>query len=218
MYMKKLSVLTLAFMSSFAVMAQDTGMDPDKAHKPMRTEMSTDVRFGIKAGVNLATFEIDDDDVADFETNNKTSFHAGVFVNIPLGGTLRFQPELVYSGQGTKGRFGTSNFESDYHYLNIPLMFQVQSPGGFFGELGPQVGFLLKAETEAGGTTVDVKDDAKKLDFGLSGGIGYLTRVGLGLNARYNLGFASIADNDDDEKYKNRVLSLGLVYHFGAAK
>ncbi len=79
----------LAAIASFGVMAQDTG-------QPMRTEMSTAVRFGVKAGVNLATLEIDDDSPTnEVETNNKTSFHGGFFVNVPIGGMFRFQPELL---------------------------------------------------------------------------------------------------------------------------
>ncbi len=82
----------LAAIAGFGLMAQDTNPKP-----MLRTEMSTQVRFGIKAGVNLATLEIDDDSPSnDVETNNKTSFHGGVFVNIPLAGMFRFQPELLF--------------------------------------------------------------------------------------------------------------------------
>jgi hypothetical protein len=92
------------------------------------------------------------------------------------------------------------------------------SASGLFIEAGPQVGFLLKAENEDG---VDLKEDMKKTDFGAGAGIGYLSRIGLGLNARYTMGFSNIMEDDsagDEGKYKNRVLSIGLVYHLGAAK
>ena len=220
MFMKKISFLTLAALTSLTVLAQNTD---DKAHKPIRTEMSTETRFGIKGGVNLATLEVDDDfaGLEDFETNNKTSFHGGIFVNIPLGDVLRFQPELVYSGQGSKVAgtvLGTEyRDEWDMHYLSIPLMFQVQSSGGFFAEAGPHVNFLLSAKDEEEN---DLKDelDLKTLDYGVGVGIGYLSRIGLGINGRYNFGFANIYDQDDNFKVKNRTINLGLVYHFGAHK
>lgn len=223
--MKKISLLSLAFASAFAASAQNIG-DPDKAHKPLRTEMSVQPRFGIKAGVNLATLEIDDDSQTNpINTNNKTSFHAGLFANIPLSDMWRFQPEVVYSGQGSKvsqTALGTTvNDEWDMHYVNVPLMFQLQTKGGFFVEAGPHVGFLVKAKDEDDN---DLKDalNLKSVDFGAGGGIGYLSRIGLGINARYNLGFANIYDDDanssDDGKLKNRVVNIGLVYHFGAAK
>ncbi|MFN2458825.1 MAG: porin family protein [Chitinophagaceae bacterium] len=217
--MKKISLFTLTVLIGLGVFAQDQPV--------LRTEMAVTPRFGIKAGVNMPTLEIDDDSQTNpLNTNMKTSFNAGVFVNVPLGGNLRFQPELVYNGQGSKVSTtvgaSTQNFEYDFHYLSVPLMFQLQSPGGFWGELGPQIGFLLKGEQDGPGSTeVDLKDDMKKTDFSASAGIGYLSRIGLGLGARYNMGFSNIYDADapnDEGKYKNRVLSFSLYYHFGANK
>ena len=220
MIMKKISLFTLAALTSLAVMAQNTD---DKAHKPLRTEMSTETRFGIKGGVNLASLEVDDDFAGEeFDLNNKTSFHGGLFVNIPLGDVLRFQPELLYSGQGSKIKaevLGEEfNDEWDLHYLSIPLMFQLQTQGGFYAEAGPHINFLLSAKNEE---EEDLKDilDLKSLDYGLGVGIGYLSRIGLGVGARYNFGMANIYDADNDEgKIKNRTINIGLVYHFGAHK
>jgi hypothetical protein len=222
MFMKKISLFMLAIVASFGVMAQDT------EQRPMRTEMSTQIRFGVKAGVNLATLEIDDDSPSnDVETNNKTSFHGGVFVNIPLAGMFRFQPELLFSGQGSKIQAsnsplpGTRNTEWDFRYISVPMMFQYQTTGGFLVEAGPHVNFLINARDEE---DRDLKDllDMKTLDYGIGAGIGYLSRIGLGVGARYNLGFANIYDADagsnDDGKLKNRVLNIGLTYHFGANK
>ena len=218
--MKKISLFTLAALTSLAVTAQNTD---DKAHRPLRTEMETKTRFGIKAGVNMATLEIDDDSQSTpFNTNNKTSFHAGVLVNIPLGDRVAIQPELVYSGQGSKVSATVLNQtvrdEFDFHYLNIPLMLQAKVTSGLFLEVGPQVGFLLSAKNEA---EDDLKDDMKKTDFGAGVGIGYLSRIGLGINGRYNLGFSNISEDDsqgDEGKLKNRVIQIGLVYLFGAHK
>lgn len=223
--MKKISLLALAFISTMAVSAQQ---DPDKAHKPLRTEMSTQPRFGLKAGVNLASLEIDDDSQSNpLNTNSKTGFHGGVFVNLPLGGIFAVQPEVVFSTQGSKVSGSvvvppstTVPFrdEWDFYYLNVPVMLQAKLTSGLFLEAGPQVGFLLKAENDAGD---DLKDEMKKTDFGAGAGIGYLSRIGLGINARYTMGFSNILEDNssgDEGKYKNRVASIGLVYHLGAAK
>lgn len=207
-------------MSGLAVHAQQ---NPDNGHKPMRTDMEVTPRFGLRAGVNLATIEIDDDSQSNpINTNNKTSFHAGAFVNIPIGGIFRIQPEVNYSGQGSKvsaSILGTEvRDEWDFHYINVPVMLQLQSRGGLFVETGPQVGFLLSAKDE---DDTDLKEDMKKTDFGWGAGIGYLSRIGLGINGRYNFGFSNIYDEDaagDEGKYKNRTIQLGLVYHFGAHK
>ena len=225
--MKKISFLALAFISALAVSAQQ---DPDKAHKPLRTEMSQQIRFGLRSGVNIATYEIDDDSQSPGpDVNTKTSFHGGAFVNIPIAGAFRIQPEVDFSAQGTKYDNANSTIgnleEEDVYYINVPVMLQLQSSGGFFVETGPQIGFLIKGETEGTGVfnDVDIKDQRKGIDFAWGGGLGYLSRIGLGVNARYNLGLSNILNNDDspstDEgKLKTRTLQIGLVYHFGAAK
>jgi hypothetical protein len=229
--MKKISFLALAFISTLAVSAQQ---DPDKAHKPMRTDMSVQTRFGLRAGVNLASLELDDDySNTNYSTNSKTSFHAGAFVNIPIGGVFRFQPEVSYVGQGSKvnGAFVSTplqsgRYELDFHYIAVPLMLQAQTNSGFFVEAGPQVALLLKAQEEQENTDVDLKDNdlVRTTDFGAAAGIGYLSRIGLGLNARYVHGFSNVFNSDDapndtqDREISNRGVQIGLVYHFGAHK
>jgi hypothetical protein len=87
------------------------------------------------------------------------------------------------------------------------------------------LGFLLGANREditAGGST-DNKNMMKTTDFMWSGGVGYLSPVGLGVHARYNHGFSNVlnADNDNMQqpgKLQNRVIQIGLMYHFGGHK
>ena len=235
--MKKISLFALALAAGFTGMAQN--QDPDRAHKPMRTEMSVQPRFGIRGGVSLSMLELDDDYQSlgtNYDTETKTTFHAGIFANIPLGGALRIQPEISYYGGGSKVR-GTTvsnpnplqnrNYELDFHYIGLPVMFQWQSPTGFFVELGPQGAVLISGKEEiTDGEETDLKDRelVKQLDFGAAGGIGYLSRIGLGLNARYYHGLSNVFNSDNapsgtqDREISTRSLQIGLVYHFGAAK
>ena len=118
----------------------------------LTTPMEVKTRFGIKGGVNLATLEIDDESTPNMNTNMKTSFHGSAFVNIPLASSFRFQPEIMFSSQGTKSSVRSSTDENlagideyDFRYLAVPLMFQWMSTGGFFVELGPQFSYLTKA-------------------------------------------------------------------------
>jgi predicted porin len=59
-------------------------------------------------------------------------------------------------------------------------------------------------------------------DIGWSAGAGYLSRIGLGVNARYNYGFRNVVKEDSNGNsigdLENRVIQIGLVYHFGAHK
>lgn len=223
--MKKISLFTLVMTTGLAVFAQ--------SEPTLRTPMESKVRFGLKGGVNLATLHLTQDDYPSGQapnTNMKTSGFGGVFVNLPLNTSFRLQPEVVFSSQGSKlkgGALGSGSYEIDAQYVNIPVMFQYQTPGGFFVEAGPQLGFLVKAEMDGpddtGSGDIDIKDKMKTTDFSLGGGIGYLSRIGLGVNARYNAGLSNVfnAENDNNQlqgKAKNSVVQIGLLYHFGAGK
>jgi predicted small secreted protein len=238
MFMKKISLLAIAFATTCTAMAQDgTQQGTGKDFKPLRTPMSKAVRFGVQAGVNMAKFN-DNNYSYDLNTNTKTGFHFGAFVNIPLGGPLRFQPGILYNTYGSKldvrpgfpaSAAGTSttaqSVEQDLQYISLPLMLQFQSRTGVFVELGPQVSFLGKTELQYENSDEDNKDAFDKLDVSAAIGAGYLSRIGIGLNLRYNFGLSNVVEDNggnnssnDGPELKNRVFSIGLVYHFGAAK
>lgn len=225
MCMKKICLFTLAIITGFTVFAQDA--------PTLRTPMESKIRFGVKGGVNLATLHLTQDDFPEGmapNTNLKTSGFGGLFVNVPLSSNFRLQPEVVFSSQGSKlkgGALADDNYEIDAQYINVPVMFQYQTNGGFIVEAGPQIGVLVKAEMDgpddSGAGDMDIKDNMKTTDFSVAGGIGYLSRIGLGINARYNAGLSNVLNSDDDEfelggKAKNSVIQIGLVYHFGAYK
>ena len=203
----------------------------------LTTPMEVKPRFGIKGGVNLASLEIDDDTPAtNFNTNSKTSFHVGVYGNIPLSDMFRFQPELLYVGGGSKvsgtplsGNQGsTENYEADFDYLALPLKIQLATKSGFFVEAGPQIAFLTTARQDNNsGEDPDIKDEGiiKKTDFSGVAGIGYLSRIGLGIHATYMHGFSNVFDTDNAEntnpiggEVSNRGILIGLHYSFGAGK
>ena len=218
--MKKTSLFILALSTSLAVFAQTT-------------EMSVKPRFGIKAGANLAKLRPSDYPSTEPKTNLHTSLYAGLLANIPLGtGGFAIQPEVLYSGQGSKMNqtttIGTvtteSKYEQDLSYINVPLMLQWKAPGGFYVETGPQVGFLLKANQEGPGTTeAENKDQHENFEFSWGGGVGYLSRVGLGIGARYNHGITNVLNNEgtaagSEAELKSSVINIGLFWHFGAGK
>ncbi len=220
--MKKISVFALAFAASVAVVAQET-------QPQLRTPRMNKVMFGLDAGVNLARLDANEGDFPAGtapSTNNKTAFHVGAFVNVPLGGMVSLKPQVIYSKQGSKLRVGSTDYEEDLDYIYVaPAALHLMTAGGFIVETGPMLGLLLSGSRENtnNNTSVDVKDARKDLDFMWSGGIGYLSRVGLGVHARYNHGFSNVlnADNDTQQspgKLQNRLFQIGLMYHFGGHK
>lgn len=163
--------------------------------------------FGAKAGVNFADITGDNAD-----GDVRTSFHLGLVAEIPFAEKFYFGPEVLYSSQGTKD--GDDHLKLDY--IQIPLMARYYVSEGFNFELGPQLGFLVKADAELDGETEDVKDLFKDFEYGINFGLGYKLTNGLFFQGRYNLGLANINDFEefDDSKIHNSVIQLSVGFMF----
>ncbi len=187
---------------------------------------SNDVRFGIKAGLNIANLNVSGD--AFPSTKAVPNLHVGAFVEIGISEKWAFQPELVYSIQGAKFDLlyveGSDVYDTEntfkLHYLNIPLMFKYNENKLFF-EAGPQIGFLTSAKLKTeisglGSGEQDAKELFKSIDFGLGFGLGYNFTEKLAVSARYNLGLTNIAETEDGDntKIKNSVFAFSLAYKF----
>jgi|SRR5690606_13034398 len=190
-----------------------------------------EVQFGAKAGVNFASIGGDDTDGMD----GRTSFHVGGVAEIKFSEKFSFQPELLYSSQGSKFEESESAGGISYSYeeklkldyINIPLMAKYYVAEGFSLEAGPQVGFLVSANGEyeevisGGGMDesdsgdADVKEFYKGIDFGVNIGVGYKMESGLNFGARYNLGLSDINDVEGyDGKNQNNVIQVSVGFMF----
>mgnify|MGYP003671343855 CR=1 FL=1 len=197
---------------------------------------STDITFGAKAGVNLATLSGDIED-----NSSKIGFHVGGYAEFMVSDKFSVQPELVFSQQGTKEDYSESaSFGGDSYsyeeetkikanYLNLPVLAKFYVADGFSLEAGPQVGFLLSADleseftetetiggvttTESGSFEADAKDAYKGIDFGLAVGAGYKLDGGLNFALRYNLGLSSVSEDDEFDVFNN-VLQFSVGYSF----
>jgi hypothetical protein len=195
-------------LSAFSLMTVIAQAQSQGTTSTATVKTGSGVSFGIKAGVNVASLK--DNQTSDIDP--RTGFHAGLLANIPLSGSFRLQPEITYSSQGAK--YNTLG-EEKVNYVNIPILLQYQFPGGFRLQTGPQLGLLTDAKLErlSGGET-DVKDQFSTADVSWAFGAAYLTPLGLGIDARYNLGLNNVVDTDL-HTVKNQVWQFGLFYQFG---
>lgn len=169
---------------------------------------SAQVNFGLKAGMNISTLRGDGVEKA----NSLIGANVGAFVNIPVSTTFSFQPEVLYSMEGAKEDVFDTKIM--LNYVNIPLMLKYTDASGFFGELGPQIGFLTSAKSKINGNTADIKDLFKSTNFSLGIGAGFNFTPSVGVGLRYNLGLSNISeDTNDDVKTGN--FSIGIHYSFG---
>jgi hypothetical protein len=187
--MKKLFMIAVCFAAMTSIYAQT-------------------VQFGIKGGVNIADMKVDDGT----DLDARGSFHVGGLAHIHVSRQFAVQPEIYYSGQGAKEPGAVYRF----NYLNVPVLLQYMTGGGFRLQTGPQLGILLSAKDEdpGEGITYDVKNSLNDVDFAWSFGAGYkFPGSGFGIDARYNLGITNISESEVTE-YRNRVFQVGLFYQF----
>jgi hypothetical protein len=179
-----------------------------------------EVRFGFKAGLNLASVGGDAYYTGFGGFDSRTSFHIGALVEIPFTDKISVQPEVLYSGQGSKTNYGfgtTADVKLDY--INIPVMGKYHIIAGLSGELGPVIGILVKADGLDYDTGVqgDIKDQYKKVDVGVGIGASYQLPMGFFGSLRYNKGVTDINDiNDEDFRAKNQnnVFQVSAGYTF----
>lgn len=178
------------------------------------------VLFGAKAGINFANLSFDPEDEG-FETSMRTGFTAGVLLVVPANARIAFQPEVLFSQQGTKVEDpadAANEGSIKLNYVNVPLLANIRLGGGGDNTwsllVGPQIGFRTSAKAEANDEELDIKDDTEGTDFGLVAGLAGMFRNFV-VDARYTWGLSNInADELDDQKVKNRVftISVGVVF------
>lgn len=180
-----------------------------------------DLKFGVKAGLNLST--VVGDDVED--TDMTAGLYFGGFLNVPLSDRLSFQPELLYSRQGWKSdwKFEGDSFKNTLKlsYLNIPMLLKMSlgASDKIHVYAGPQLGFLLDAELDyegnGGSGTGDYEDYMNDIDFSIILGLSFNVSDNMSLDVRYNRGLSNIYNYEDgDYKAYSSVFQLGASYSF----
>jgi hypothetical protein len=178
------------------------------------TATKAQIEFGAKAGLNLANYS------GSLATGAKikVGFNVGGLVCIPVTKMIIVQPEIVYSSEGAKASNGGSDYSENLSYINVPILVKYKSDIGIFGEIGPQIGFLLSAKDKVSGTSTDVKQYFNSTNISIVFGAGYLSSMNIGADIRYNLGVANIAKDAGSDKLRTGVIQIGVFYLFGGGK
>lgn len=174
--------------------------------------------LGIKAGPNFSNIDTKSSAMANYK--NRAGFHGGAFVLIKAA-KIGIQPEVIFSQQGSKVEINSQNFESNFSYVNIPIILKLYTVAGINIQAGPQFGFITNAEAPiqeqigSPATVRDVKERMKSSDFTVALGLGWDLPFGLTIDARYNMGLSKIYDNapsQQTEDAKNQVFQVSLGY------
>lgn len=159
--------------------------------------------FGLKGGVNFSNLYTNDVD----DNNILTSFHAGIFVTLPITSFIAIQPEVLYSRKGAElvynNAFVQGNAQFRLNYLEVPLLLKVNLTERFNIQAGPYVAYLIDADVKNksgnGGFDFDQNldnSDFNKFDYGLSAGLGF-DFDSFGIGVRYNYGMANVGKKRD---------------------
>ncbi|HBJ77274.1 MAG TPA: hypothetical protein DDY68_05825 [Porphyromonadaceae bacterium] len=175
-----------------------------------------------------------------FTPSLKTKMHTGV----TLGASFRYIAEeyvgllveLNYQQAGWKDNLeGTPyTYERTLNYLELPAYVHIyfgKKKYRFYINIGPQFNFLIgeseKANFAFDGSVTNNKyyqhygkKVEKKIDYGLSGGVGFEWRTGVGcflIGGSYYFGFSNLFNNDLSDTFSgssNSIISLKLSYLF----
>ena len=214
--LKKISVLSCAvllLMGTWEVKAQSNNPGP---------------KFGIKGGVNLSQFYVDQPNAED--ENMKTGVHFGVFGKIPIANMLAIQPEVLYSNVGSKITYGGSGVEDflgiepgevrfNLNYIQVPIALAV-NVGPLNIHAGPYLSYLVSAnikdlktsDLNSNNITDLETGDFNRFDYGLVGGVGFdVQNVTIGV--RYNYGLQEVGKSDFAGALTNDSKnSVGQIY------
>lgn len=169
------------------------------------------IAVGIKGGYSSSNVDVS----GAVDTEARNTYHLGAYARMRFPGPLGVQGEVLYSGQGY-GLSATGLIEVNrVNYVNIPVMLQYDVLGLANVHAGPQLSFLLKAETEVtqlGITQVlDIGDNIQSREYGFVFGAAVSLPMKLELNARYVMGLSDINDlSSVSEEFRNRVLQISL--------
>lgn len=178
---------------------------------------------GLKAGINIATVGGSDADGA----SPRLGYHAGGYLRFDFNNRFSFQPELLIGSVGARQKeesyddpdLGTIRVKGEaiVTYISVPAIFLFKLNDKLNVQAGPQVGFLVAAKAKYDiqsdfmdfSGSEDVKDQFKKLDFGINAGLG-LDLNPVTISARYYLGLVDVPD--EDVSLKNRAIMLSVGY------
>jgi hypothetical protein len=184
--------------------------------------------FGIKGGLNLSQFFVDQPNVQD--ENMKLGYHFGLFAKMPVSNLISVQPELLYTNLGSRISYGGSDLENilgidpgevrfNLNYIQLPVALGVNL-GPVNVHAGPYLAYLVSANvtdlnfSELNSTEVTQlnADNFNRLDYGVMAGIGFdVGNVTLG--ARYNYGLREVGSTGIAGNLTNNSRnSVGQIY------
>jgi outer membrane immunogenic protein len=191
----------------------------------VRPARAQSVSIGVLGGLNASTFA-DFRDLGPGTLRRVPGLLAGVFVEVPIGGRVSLQPELIYTQKGARvegpalpGATTTATVSERFEYLQAPILIRFGATAdrrGVYIVAGPAVAALVRAREhfDVPGVVLqdeDIKDGVTGTDVGVIAGGGFSTGR-LGVEARVDVGLRNLIPPSDrragDPAPTNRSVSI----------
>lgn len=190
----------------------------------MASSLAAQIRFGAKAGVNMAKVNMSYTDPNQNRAESSvTSYHLGAYVEFKALPKLFIQPGLELQGLGGQLDESPNETKINSMYLRVPVHLVTRlnlGLGGIFAGVGPYYGYALSGKSETAGVSEDLNfgnstnDEFRRSDWGLSAMAGYQFMGGLNLAVGYQTSLGNVLPKDLDAlaKAKNQNFSISLGY------
>lgn len=167
---------------------------------------------GAKAGANMTKI-----DGQSFKDGYELGYQLGGFVEIDFNKNIGIQPELLFSQTNTKVASGFNDIYENIDnaivgdkvklsYLSIPLLLRINTGELLTFHVGPQFSILMNSDESL---LDNGKDAFKKGD--LAAVVGAQVNLkAFRIYGRYNIGLSDINDIDNQDKWKNQQIQLGV--------
>jgi hypothetical protein len=181
------------------------------------------VRFGLKAGGNMAKPTGTDTQDPLATLKNKVGFQGGLFLAIDFSRVVGIQWEVLYTMKGaTYVALDDSYTDKLYaDYIEVPLLLKLTIPLPVvqpFVFAGPTVGFKLQEKLQSNGEDVPLTENLlKNNDYGAIFGAGVNLGRNFMVDVRYSIGLQKVISTVQGEvqpDFKNGVWSASVGIAF----
>jgi len=178
------------------------------------------VGLGIKSGFNISRVKLNGKIPGLFESDFRTGFVAGAFVNFPFKkAPFSIQPEFLYSSMGGD-LLDPNNLKENlrFNYFSIPVLIKYQFTKKLAAFAGPQLDAIIYGkETNIYGK-FDITKSVEEFDAYVTGGMEWWLWRDIVFNARYMHGFKKVYTMAPEISMNNRGFQLTLGLRFRKAK
>jgi outer membrane protein W len=193
-------------------------------------KLYAELEYGLKGGFSFSKMNMSGPDIDPYTSKNLKGIHAGLFFNYPVLDNYAVETGAYYVSKGVTREWNPGGAittdEVKVEYIEVPLFLKYSfAPSTPFSPyiLGGGYGaYCIGAKNKYDGENIDIKRYFKKLDWGLTFGVGFdfklMGSVKIGIEGRYSFSLSDVHDIQpeslEDYQMKNRTFSLLLGIHF----